>query len=308
MSLSLALADARISRIIGGSSDANITARCREALADAMEELQLRNDWSFLLTDTGETFTATNTTVGASTTITAASNGLKDVLVGMTVTGTNIAANTTVTAVASTTSITISPTSTGTAGPTVTFGGTIPLIAGTQSYTLPQRFWKPFDCRLTSSTKRPLRYMTHREFDLESWDQSVRGFVYAYTIYNPTNFDANGTQQTKIKFFQIPGASDVALLKYYRPFDITLDPVDIPDEYLNTLILLAQVRLMTIWNALDERIPIMTQKAEQRVRQMIAKDRNEGGEDEYESFHTPDEASGPWRGDPFYPRGTYGNY
>lgn len=306
MSISLSNADLYIASVYGGRGDSNVKARCREALAAAMEDLQHRNDWSFLLTDTSETFTVASCTGAGTTMTTATANGFASVLVGMTVTGTGVPASTTVTAVGSTTSITTSAATT-ISNATATFGGTIPIQAGTASYTLPTRFWKPYSCRFTSSMKHPLRYITPRELDLQTYDQTTQGVVWRYTLYNPTLFDSNGTQQAKIKFHPVPAAADVALLKYYRPFDASDDPVDIPDEYLYTLLDFARVKLLETKNAVDERLPYLRTDIERRIAKMIAKDRNEGGEDEYERFHTPDEASGPWRGDPFYPRGDYGH-
>lgn len=305
MSMTLANADSYIVSIAGGRSDTTMKARAREALGAAMENLSLRNDWSFLLVDTAQAFSVASCTIaGDGVSVTASSNALKNVLKGMTVTGTGVAASTTVSAVTNAGAITLSAAATpGTV--TLTFGGTIPIYAGVDQYTLPSTFWKPYDCRLVSNQKWPLEYISHREYDLITYDQAQRGTVGGYTIYNGATFDASGTQQTKIKFFRLPQTNDTALLKYYRPFSIAADPVDIPDTFLYTLLNLARVEFLYLHNATDERIPRFESRAERQVLWAIGKDRNEGGEDENERIHTPGEV-GIYKGDPFYPRGDYG--
>lgn len=303
MSITLANAQTYVARAIGGAGDATILARALEAIGGAMEEFQQRNDWSFLRVDTAQTFLVTVSAGSGSTTVASTGTLLKDVLVGMTISGTNIQAGTTVTAVASASSITISlPTTGAISNGQATFGGTIPVIAGTDQYTLPQRFWKPYSCRMVSASKLPLRYIHHSNWDKVAWDETLRGTPTHYTIYNGADFDASGTQQTKIKFFPVPAQADVCLLRYYRPFDISKTTLDILDEYMYTLLNFARVKLLLHKNATDERIPALAQQAEVALRRAIATDRNEGGEDEMEGFHTPTEI-GPGIIEVGWPRG-----
>jgi hypothetical protein len=309
LSKTLAQADSYIANIFGASGDTSVKAQARDALGAAMEIMQHRNDWAFLRLDTSQSFTVVSSASGITTTLTTAvTDGFKNVLVGMTVTHANIPASTTVSAKASNTSLTLSASTTGSiSAEAVTFGGTIPIIASTDSYTLPYKFWKPYTCRLITNVKQPLRFVQHSFWDQVTYDQTLTGSVFAYTIYTPVQFDSNGTQQSKIKFFRVPAANDTALLKYYRQFDLTDDPVDIPDPYLYLLLDLAGIQLLLRKNSTDSRLPALMRDVEMRMIRAIDTDRREGGEDEYESIHTPDEllARGGFSGE-FWPRGDYG--
>ncbi len=305
MSMTLALADAFIAKVIGGQNDTTKKALARHALGSAMEDFQIANDWSFLIVDTARSFSVASSTIAANgTDVTVSANGFQNVLKGMTVTGTGVPAGTLVSSVTSSTAIVLDTVSTaGTV--TLTFGGTIPIIDGTDQYTLPSTFWKPMNCRLVSNTQTLLKYVTPRELDMITYNPSLEGDVQYYTIYNGASFDASGLQQSKIKFARVPMQNDVALLKYYRPFSLTADPVDIPDEYLYTLLLRAQFLLLLNENANDERMPAYRQISEARLKALVGKDRNEGGEDEFERLHTPGELLAE-RGGTFWPRGDYG--
>lgn len=308
MSMSLALADQFIAKVIGGQNDTNKKAQARHALGSAMEDFQIANDWSFLIVDTSQSFTVVSSASGTTTNLTTAvSNGFQNVLVGMAVTHANIPAGTTVSAkAADNLSLTLSQATTGgISAADVTFGGTIPIIAGTDSYTLPSTFWKPMSCRLISNTQTLLKYVTPRELDMLTYDPTTQGAISYYTIYSGAIFDASGTQQQKIKFARVPMAADVALLKYYRPFNLAADPVDIPDEYLYSLLMRARFLLLLTENANDERLGAYKMISEQRLKALVGKDRNEGGEDEFERLHTPGEMLAT-RGDPLWPRGDYG--
>jgi hypothetical protein len=281
-----------VSRLLGGQNDTGLQSRALEAIGNAMEDLQNRHDWSFFLVDTAQPFTVASCTGAGTTMTTVTTDGFKDVLVGMTVTGTGVPASTTVTAKASSTSLTTSAATTISAQ-TATFGGTIPIIAGTDQYTLPARFWKPYSCRLVSSGFRRLMYVNRTDVDTIWGQQTVQGYVHAYSIYNGADFDASSTQQTKIQFFQVPNAADVALLKYYRAFDITKTTLDVDDNYLYTLLNLARVKLLMFEDATNARLPMLANQAEIDVRRAIASDTNQGGEDELERFRTAGELGAP---------------
>ncbi len=288
MSMLLTAAQTYVARVVGGAGDTNMVARALEAIGAAMEEFTQRNDWSFLRMDTAQTFAVVGATHTNTTIDTAVTDGFKNVLVGMTVTGTDIPAGTTVATKTSNTALVISQAATGTtASVTFTFGGTIPIIAGTDQYTLPTTFWKPYSCRLVSASKFELRYLHHANWDMVAYDETTQGTPTHYTVYNGADFDASGTQQTKIKFFPVPSAADVCLLRYYRPFDITKTTLDVDDQYLYTLLNLARVKLLLFKNATDERIPTLAAMAEKDLRRAIGADRNEGGEDEMEGWRTP---------------------
>ena len=306
MSMTLVNAQVYVSRILGGQNDTGLQSRALEAIGNAMEELQNRHDWSFFLLDTAQSFTVASCTGAGTTMTTITTDGFKDVLVGMTVTGTGVPASTTVTAKASTTSITTSAGTTISAQ-TATFGGTIPIIAGTDQYVLPAKFWKPYSCRLVSGNFRRLSYVNRTDLDMMAGQQTTQGLISCYSIYNGADFDASGTQQTKIQFFQVPGQSDVALLKYYRAFDITKTTLDVDDNFLYTLLGLARVKLLMFEDATNARLPILMNQSEIDVRRSIGSDMNQGGEDELERFRTPSEIGGPGL-DVGWPRGDYPVY
>jgi len=301
MSMTLANADIYISRIIGGSGDTGIKAQARDALTSAMEELLHRNNWTYLRQDTSLSFTVgTGTTDTNTTLITSVADGFKNVLVGMTVAddGTDIPAGTKVASIESNTSLTMDTAATGGTSATVTFtfGGTIPIVSGTEYYNLPSAFWKPMSARLISARKDELSYVPPGRYDATSYDQTVQGTVVAYTIYNANVFDASGTQQTKIRFIHKPGAADVCLLKYYRLPDLTGTYVDVPDEYLYTFLDLGRVHLLRTKDAGSRRLPILIRDVEQRIARAISADREEGGDAQMDRFNTPNELEGGHEG------------
>lgn len=303
MSMSLANADTYIAQIYGGASDTGVKAQARDSLKAAMEMWGIQSNWSFLRQDTSNTFTVAGCTAAATTLTTSVTNGFKNVLVGMTITGTGITAGTTISAIASNTSLTLSASATS-SNQVLTFGGTIPIIAGTAVYNLPSTFDRPYSCRLVSTLKTPLVYVAPNVLDLLTYDQTIQGTVTHYTLYNSAVFDSSGTQQGKIKFWRVPQASDVALLKYYRQFDGTLDPVDCADSYLYTLLDTARVFLLRSKNATDARLPLLEANMRERLAEAINNDVNEAGEDEYTSFISPMDVTrgGSFTGY-FYPSG-----
>ena len=297
MSMLLSAADTYIARIIGGSGDTGIKAQARDALTSAMEELLHRNNWTYLRQDTSLSFTVALCTPEIGTAlVTTTTNGFKNVLVGMTVTGTDIAAGAKVASITDNLNLVLDTASTGVTAGTITFGGTIPIVSGTEYYTLPSAFWKPMSARLISARKDELNYVPPGRYDATSYDQTVQGTVVAYTIYNANVFDASGTQQTKIRFIHKPGAADVCLLKYYRLPDLTGTYVDVPDEYLYTFLDLGRVHLLRTKDAGSRRLPILIRDVEQRIARAISADREEGGDAQMDRFNTPNELEGGHEG------------
>jgi hypothetical protein len=309
MSMTLAAADTYISRIIGGAGATNIISEARDALKATFNELLHRNNWSWLGVDTAQTFTVASGSTNTNTTITTAvTDGFKNVLVGMTVAddGSDIPAGTKVASIESNTSLTLDTAAIGTTADTVvfTFGGTIPIIDGTADYNLPAPFWKPLSCRLVSTQFRPLRFIRIQDWDNMSYQQTTEGTVVAYTIWDGSTFDPNSTQQSKIKFIRVPGADDVALLRYWRKPDFTGTYVDVPDEYLYVFLDFARVHLLRVKDAANERLPMLTRDIEQRLARAVSADREEGGDDQFDRFRTPAEmdSAGIFDGN-FFPRG-----
>jgi len=317
MSITLAAAQTYVARAYGGANDARtggIMDQALDSIAAAMEFWAHKHNWHFLLQDTSQTFAVVSSSATSATLTTAVSNGFKNVLVGMTVTGTSIPTGTTVSAIASNTSLTMSAAATGAiSSASITFGGTIPIIAGTDTYTLPTKFWKPYSCRLTSSIKFPLKYVQQNYVDAVTYDQTVRSRVTAYTLYNPTDFDATGTQQGKVKFFSVPNEADVALLRYYRNFDISRTTLDIPDGYIYTLLDTARIFLLRTKDSSNNKLPMMVmdmfgnRDKSGRFQAAIATDLEEGGEDQFEEMKSPREMERTGLGfdGSFWPRGDY---
>lgn len=317
MSITLTAATTYVARAYGGANDnrtGGIMDQALEAIAAAMEFWAHKHDWGFLRQDTSQTFAVVSSSATSVTLTTAVTNGFKNVLVGMTITGTSIPPGTTVFAIASNSSLTMSAAATGViTAASITFGGTIPIIAGTDTYTLPTKVWKPYSCRLTSSIKFPLKYVQQNYVDAITYDQTVQSRVTAYTLYNPTDFDAAGTQQSKIKFFSVPNASDVALLRYYRYFDIARTTLDIPDGYIYTLLDTARIFLLRTKDATNNRLPMMildmfgNRDKSGRFQAAVATDLEEGGEDQLEEMKSPREMSRRGLGfsGEFWPKGDY---
>ena len=293
MSMTLANADIYIARIIGGVGDTAIISQSRDALKSAFEELLHRNNWQYLQVDTSRSFTVAggNSQDDDAIITTDVTDGFKNVLVGMTVTGTGVAAGAKVLTKTSVSTLVLDID--GTAGvtdnsTTFTFGGTIPIISGTDEYELPDRFWKPLSCRFTSARYTKIHYLTVEQWDAISGDQTNQGTTHAYTVYNGGRvFDPNTLQRDYLRFIRPPGANDVCLFKYYRLPNFSGTYVDIPDEYLYAFLDLAQIHLLLKKDAASNRIPFLYRLLEPRITRAISADRNPGGDDQLEMFITP---------------------
>lgn len=306
-------ADLYIAKILGGSDDTDITTEARDALKSAMERLTLMHNWSFLLQDTSQTETiAVSAQGGADVQLdTTVPNGFKNLLVGQTISGTNVGEDATIASIDDDLlGLVMSVISTGAVSGNVVFGGTIPVIAGQNIYKLPTAFWKPYNCRLLTNSKRPLYFIHHSLFDQITYDITVEGLPVNYTIYNAAEFDASGTQQTFLKLFRTPSSDDTILLKYYRPFNSAGadgDSVDVDDQYLYMVLDFASVLLLQRKNSHDSRLPALLMDARAIIKAAIAADTNIGGEDEFEGFKAPgDSALGSGFSGDFWPRGDHG--
>lgn len=309
MPMTLAAADTYVSRIIGGAGAANVVTQARDALKASYNELLHRNNWSWLGVDTAQTFTVGTGSTNSNTTITTTvTDGFKNVLVGMTVAddGSDIPADTKVASIETNLSLTLDTAATGTTADTVifTFGGTIPIIDGTADYKIPAEFWKPLSARLVSTQFRPLNYMRIQNWDSRSYDQTQKGAVVAYTIWDGSTFDPNTTQQSFIKFIRVPAADDVCLLRYWRKPDFTGTYMDVPDEFLYVFLDYAQLHLLRQKDAANERIPGLWRELEVRIGRAISSDRQDGGDAQIDRFLTPTEmdSAGIFDGN-FWPRG-----
>lgn len=310
MSMTSDEAQIYVCNILGGSGNDETKARALQSIGAVMEQWCIKNDWHFLLQDTTQPFTVAGCITTISTaivTVDTALGNFANVLKGMTVTGTGIPASTTVLSVDSESQITLSANATASNAPlTLSFGGTIPVIAGTSRYKLPTRFNKPYlgGARLVSTLKRPLRFVRRGVADMIMADPTLSGSPTHYTIHSTdTDFDASGKQQEEIELIRVPQANDVLLFKYYRRMDYTKDPIDVKDGYLFTLLDHARIHLLFSKNSSDSRLPGLVESFKPRLAEIISDDRKEGGEDEFEGFVTPTELGYGSVGIEFWPQG-----
>lgn len=228
-----------IARVIGGAKNPDSLAMAEEALLRAFNEWQNEKDWEFLLRDNLNTFTVDScVTTISSTSVSAPSTGAFDgVNQGITVTGTGIAANTTISsytrnADGTVASITLSAAATASGTVTLTFGGTIPVIAGTQDYNLPTDFYRHYGLRFTSTLKWPLKFVRPRDWNLMTLDQTQQSSPGLFTIYNDRSISKQNKGTYRLRLYPIPEAADVLRLEYYRKFDSLADPLDMDGTFL----------------------------------------------------------------------------
>jgi len=233
-------------------------------------------------------------------------DGFKNVLKGMTITGQDIPAGTVVESVDSTESLTMSQSATGGISEVgITFGGTIPIIAGVDTYVLPVEFDRPISARLVSGSMAPLSYVRQQVVDWTTWDQSLPGEIVEYTIYNGASpFVAGGPEQSYIKFRRVPQQNDTCLLRYYRWPDYTADPIDWSKKSIWLLLDLASLLLLVKRNSTDSRIPSLRADLADRLYTLLDRDKNDGGDAQIERFISGSNI-GPVRGLTFYPSGDF---
>lgn len=193
---------------------------------------------------------------------------------------------------------------------------TITVLAGTDRYTLTAAgsFSKPYSARLTSNLLRPLRYLPQRIIDAIVNDLTTPGDPEVYTIIDDDADFSAAAEVQKIQFFPVPQADDSCLLRYYRTFTGTADPVDVPTRYIYTFLDCARIHLLMTHDSANPRLPFLIRDMfgdryqAGRFQLAIADDRAEGGDDQMESFLPADV---PGRGFRFsgpgdaYPRGDW---
>lgn len=188
----------------------------------------------------------------------------------------------------------------------------ISVLAGTDRYTLNGTFHKPFSMRLTGTLKRPLVYQPQQFIDAVTNDQTVQNDPEVYTIIDDDADFSSASEVQKVQFYPIPRANDTALLRYYRVFSGTADPIDVPLRYLYTFLDCARIHLLMAHDATNPRLPMLIRDMfgdrfqAGRFQLAIADDRAEAGDMGMESFITPhDIASGniPQGPTDFWPRG-----
>jgi len=193
---------------------------------------------------------------------------------------------------------------------------TISITAGTDRYALTAAgaFSKPFSARLTGPLLRPLRYLTQQAIDMIVNDLTTPGDPEVYTIIDDDVDFSAASEVQKIQFFPLPQSNDTCLLRYYRAFTGTADPVDVPLRYIYTFLDCARIHLLMTHDSANPRLPFLIRDMfgdryqAGRFQLAIADDRGEGGDDQMEGFQPADMPGRGWRfsgpGDA-YPRGDW---
>jgi len=193
---------------------------------------------------------------------------------------------------------------------------TINIVGGTDRYSLTAAgaFSKPYSARLTGPLLRPLRYLPQRIIDSIVSDLTVPGDPEVYTIIDDDADFSAAAEVQKVQVFPIPIEDDTMLLRYYRTFTGTADPVDVPLRYIYTFLDCARIHLLMTHDSANPRLPFLIRDMfgdrfqAGRFQLAIADDRAEGGDDQMEGFLPADV---PGRGFRFsgpadaYPRGDW---
>jgi hypothetical protein len=240
--LSISRSDAKIyiSRPLGGAKNPDAIAMSEEALLRGFNDWQATKDgWEFLLKDNLNSFTVEScaTTSGLPTISAPVASAFDGVNIGITVTGSGIPASTTISDYTRSTdgsisSITLSANATASASVTLTFGGTIPLLAGVSDYNLPTDFHKHYGVRLTGTLKWPLTFVRPRDWNRVTLDQTIQGPIELYTIFNATSPLSQNKGIYRLRVYRVPAKTDTLRVEYYRKFNSLADPIDMDSLYL----------------------------------------------------------------------------
>lgn len=257
MSMTLANAKIYVAQVLGGQDDPNMLLSAGDAIAQALTRWARLKDWTYLRKDNSQGFAVAACTIDVDGVTVTSTGNLNGVNPGVAVTGTGIPASTTVSAITrntttgSVTSFTLSAASTP-ATITITFAGYIPLVPGTNLYNPPADFNRPYSARLLVN-QRVLTYLKTREFDRKVVDISTQGTPSHYTVYNPYGFTA-ASEHKNIVVYRTPSEADSMFLRYYRSPNATLDPLDVPDDYIYALLDIARGELIKSKNGDDARL------------------------------------------------------
>lgn len=270
-----------VARILGASNDTTQLAAAGEAISAAIQEWNLRHDFSYLLMDTSGGFSvaACANTGGAVTTSTA--NGFAGVNVGQTFTISDgsPAGTYTVSAITSTTAITVTGGGGNFSAETLVFSADIPVVAATDTYNLPSPIGRPYSARILSNP-RTLLFKEQREIDRIFYSQTSNTTPFWYNLYNSTSF-TTGRQNGKIRLFPTPSTGDTLRVRYYRPIAEPAsdsDNLDVPDTYVYALLELARYYFLKDHDSETTRLQETKERAELQFRQVIARD-EQGTED-----------------------------
>lgn len=157
----------------------------------------------------------------------------------------------------------------------------ISVVAGTDTYTLPTAFRKPYTARLLTNP-RTLEWIDLRMFDRMVPNQSAQSTPTHYTMFNPTSFDAS-TPLAKIKLMGAPGAADQLLVRYYRPIAAPSganDVIDIPDLYLYKFLDYARGHFLLTKDPRNEKAPMWVSLMAKKLEEAISDDDDDTEDDD----------------------------
>lgn len=271
------LTDAKtyVARALSGSSDTERLAQAQDSIAAAIEEWNLRNDWSFLLQDTSGGFTVAACTLLTGTLTTTTTNGFAGVNVGQTATGPTIG-TVTVTAINSVTSLTV----TGGVdnGPeSLTFSADIPVVSGTDTYNLPYPIRRPYSARMLVSPRR-LEYREQAQIDRAFNNLTIGADPSIYNLFNSTAYSAS-RPNGKIRLFPIPNSADTLRVRFFTNILLPStgsDPMVIPDRYLYALLELAKYYFLKDLDSENPRTGELKERGEALLRKAVWDDRKGG--------------------------------
>jgi hypothetical protein len=292
MAETLTLADAKISvaRTIGGQNDADQIAAAGDAITFALNEMNWRHNWRFLLMDNDQTIQTTASVDSSSTTLTAGTDQFKNFYVGNRIwdyggdpdtDGTYLYAGTTITDKSDNATITVSqaPASVMT-DQQVESDGRIAMISGQSVYRLPHPMKRPYTARLISKN-RSLQYEEMRRIDSISRTIETTGETTHYTMYGDVTQAAQGFSAASlddragwIKLYRTPNysASNELLVRYYRPINVAATTIDLPERYIYPMLILAKYYYLVDKDAESARTQEHKQRSEMALRQAIADD------------------------------------
>lgn len=270
-----------IARALSGSSDPERLAQAQDSLFAAIEEWNIRNDWSFLTMDTSGGFSvAACTSNGATPSVitTTTANGFAGVNVSQTATG--LSGTATVASVDSTTQFTATGTVTG--GPvTLVFSADIPVRATFNTYNLPSPIKRPYSARLIVNNKR-LEYRDQRRIDRMFSNLTVGGEPGIYNVFNSVSF-TTGSQNGKVRLFPIPSSSETLRVRYHRPIAQPATDgtsLDLPDRYVYALLELGKYNFLKDLDSENPRTGECKERAEHLLRKAVWDDREGSGDND----------------------------
>lgn len=300
-----------ITRALGGAANSAITDMAEECLLRGFNDWQNEKDWEFLLKDVSNSFTVDScvTAIGSPTISAPASAAFDGINIGITVTGTGIPASTTVSSYTRNTdgtvaTITLSANATANGTVTLTFGGTIPVIANVQDYNLPTDFFRHYGVRLTNPVKWPLEFIRPRNWNRVTLSQTVTGPPSLYTIFNAQSNLTQNRGTYRLRLYPIPGANDIIQLEYYRRLNVNSDPLDMEGTQLYKFLDYCRGLLITTKRGFDQP-DLAIANAEHALLKAKAKD-EEATEDEDVRMKSQIETGGNinrplWQNGPFLP-------